>query len=212
MTIPDSLLKPLAYVAFVIFLIDLLFAYGMYDKWANPLTLTPHATRPDFLLINTRLYLEEDYERSITSLRNALEVLRQLRNEADEESKTLMDPAYAELKGIYLGMSNAAPEAARLNNACIEMLLSLTFLQVKTAESYLQKGDLERTKKSLRFAMLHVKHALLFSKGAKKYHEVTIYSEMDAIVKDPHLTPDHIDEKLKWVMEHIRNLEGPLGH
>ena len=207
------MLKPLAYIAFVVFLIDVLLAYGMYDKWANPLILTQTAIKPDFLLTNTRLYLdEENHERSLLSLEDGIAVIRQLQRHAHPQSQELIDQALTELEGIYLSLYHKEPEHELLNEACINMLLALTHTQVKAAVYFLDQGEIQKVRKSLRFGMFHVKNALSFSRGLKKSYEISIYTEMDEVVKNHHLTGEQVREKLSYVLARIEKLEVGLHH
>lgn len=185
-----------------------MFAFGKYMQWKNPMLLTQEAITPDFLLKNARLYIEEDaHDRSIRSLEDGIAFIQKINAEVDPESQEVITPAVKDLIAVHQLMKEDIFDLETLNEQCVQMLLALTFAQVKLAEDLIEKAEMGKAEKSIRFGMSHIKNALLLSSGTKKNDEVGIYSELNKIIKDPHMSKEEIKEILQGVLTAIKNLE-----
>lgn len=200
-------MRILAYIGLTFFLFSVFYGIEYYIEETQPTVLTDQVIQPDIFLANTRLYYEEAApQRSMTQLKLAIQALKELKREVDEESKKKINASILTLEEHYQKMEEGRFRLYAFNEAAIKALNALTYLELKATEKYVEQDDIESSKIALRYAMRHVKNALSFSRGQKKDYEVVIYSQMDSIVASNEFTNKEIILKLEAMIEDLDNL------
>lgn len=200
-------LKAAGYIFFLLFVFAILYLSGRYIHVTKPAVLTEDAVKPDMLLLNSKIYFQEDaHKRSISHLRNAIDAIRDLEQELDEESKAKVDHSLDQLEAIYEEMSHEEFNIKHLNEASVKALNALTYAELKLTEHYVDSDELDNARVALKHGMLHVKNALKFAEGLKKEYEIHIYHEMDSLIANDQLSDREILRKLERMIEDLDNL------
>ncbi|MFT4833436.1 MAG: hypothetical protein ACI83W_001361 [Marinoscillum sp.] len=201
-------MRALGYIIFVTVILLTFHFVGTFHKNTSPSTLNEEAVKPDLLLSNSRQYYSErSRRRSLHQLSMAIEAIRKIEQDMDDESKTKVDAAVAELDEIRREMSHESFDLEHLNKASIRALNALTYAELKVTEHFVESHETDKAKVALKYGMVHIKNALMYASGSKKDYELKIYEEMDSVLSDGKLTEKEIIEKLELIIEELDNLE-----
>lgn len=174
----------------------------------TPVLLTKRALFPNFHMENAKLYLhEENLDRSIYELGTSIFEIERIKVKVDPKSRVMIELALKDLRDVYTRMKNNDVNMGLLDRACVEMLLALSFAQVKSAEYFVGQKQLEKSRKSLKNGMYHIKRALRISEGTYKDNEINVYTEMNEIVSNRKLSEKEINKKLKFILKEIQELD-----
>lgn len=185
-----------------------LFMASIYFSRTKPIILTTEAIIPDLLLLNSKLYIQEEfYTRSYVNLERAIKKIKRIKSQADPDSQVHIERALIDLEKVNKDMRFGNFSSEDLKASCILALNALTYAQIKLAEEYVLSNEVQKARRSLINGMLHVKNALVFSEGSKKENEINIYIEMNSIVQDDQLTDKTIIAKLEEMLHELEDLE-----
>lgn len=197
-------MKLLGYLSVVIIFFGTLYIIDHFQGHDKPAIITEDAVEPDLHLSNSKLYFQEHaHERSLQQLRSAIDAIREIEQEIDEESKNKVEKAVQELEVIYDEMSHGNFDMEKFNDASVKALNALTYAELKITEHFVESHDQAKAKLALKYGMLHVKNALMFSQGKKKEYEIHIYSEIDSLVENQALTDAEVIEKLEAMLQEL---------
>lgn len=174
---------------------------------SEPTTLTNEVIEPDILLSNSRTYFEQDaYHRSMEHLARAIEAIKRIEQDIDEDSKYKVDMAINGLNDIYRSMSQDTFNIDQLNNASIKALNALTFAELKVTEHFVESHELNKAQVALHYGILHIKNALTFAQGYKKEYEIKIYKELDSLIENHHLSDEELIKKLEHMIGELDDI------
>lgn len=201
-------MRALSYIATLVVLFSVFFAARFYFQISRPATLTQEAIRPSIHLVNSKLYFEEDnYKRSLKELERGIEEIEGLKTAIHPASEEKINEALAELQRVYENALDKDISKDQINQASVDMLLALTYSQVKAAKAFIEEQKQKKCRQALRYAMYHIKNALILSEGTKKDYEVQIYAEMNEVVKNYRLTADDITDLIGRILADLEASE-----
>ena len=201
-------MKLISYLGVIAFFFLLMYGIGYFIDREKPATLTHEAVDPDILLSNSKAYIEEHArERSLFHLDQAIQSIKEIEQDMDEESKKRVDESIRELEIVFNEIRDDNFEMKDLNNACIKALNALTYAEIKVSEHFIESDQLDKAKLAMKYGMLHVKNALMFSEGTKKEYEVTIYAEMDSSIENKHMSKKEIIALMERMLVELDSLD-----
>lgn len=191
--------KGVLYLLIVVILVAVMITIPKFFKSADPL-------KTDFYLDNSKVYLlrEYDYERSHAQLTKAIESMRELEKELDEESKFIIETSIKDLDKVSLEIENKELSKADLNAAYAKALDALTYAEIKVSEHLLEENASKDAIIALKYGMVHLKNALKYSDSEElKNFEMHIYEELDSIIENSTLDHDQMKKKLDHLLEEL---------
>lgn len=194
-------------ILYFIIMIVVFGGFALYTKVlddSKPALLTEQAVEPDLLLDNSKFYLKEHaYERSLDQLDQAINAIREIELDLDEESKRILEYSIAELELVRKEMEMDSLVTEDLNEAFSDALNALTIAELKISEILLQQNHPKDALVALKYGMYHVKHALKYSQGEKKEYEIHIYQEIDELLENNTLSEAEMIEKLEAMIHEL---------
>lgn len=199
-------MRALSYITVILIFFNVLFAFRFFYQNNTPITLTQEAIKPSIHLVNSKLYFEENnYNRSVEELKNGILEIEALIKYLRPASKEKVIYALDNLRNVYQKARGNRLPKDQINEASTNMLLSLTYIQVKAAGYFVAEGEQESSRTALRYAMYHIKSALILSEGTKKEYEIQIYAEMNEIIKNRELSSSEIELRIAHVESQLEN-------
>ena len=173
----------------------------------KPIPLTGEAIDPDLLLSNSRTYVKEHaYGRSIENLDLAIDAIRNIEGDLDEESTRLLEEAVADLELIKQELLGDSLSIDDLNISYSEALNALTEIEVKVTKALIESDQGTKAMVALRYGMMHLKNTLKYTQGAKKDYEIHIYEEIDSLLDNKDVSHDEMLEKLNHIIGELDSL------
>lgn len=171
---------------------------------SEPRTVTHEAINPDLHLISSKVYAEEHaYNRSIMHLDKAIEAILDIEQEIDEDGKSTVEKAIRRLEIVRNEILHDSLSMQDMNRAFIDILNALTYAEIKVTERYIKSKDVKRAKVALKYATLHIKNAIKFSRGQARIYEMHLYSELDSIIENNDLSDEQIIARLDHMLTEI---------
>ena len=167
-------------------------------------TLDP--LKPDFYLDNSKVYLlrEYDYERSHAQLAKAIESMRELEKELDEQGKFIIETSIKDLYKISREIESKELSKADLNAAYAKALDALTYAEIKISEHLLEENSSKDAIIALKYGMVHLRNALKYSDSEElKNFEMHIYEELDSLIDNKSLSHDEMKKKLDHLLDEL---------
>lgn len=167
-------------------------------------TLDP--LKPDFYLDNSKVYLlrEYDYERSHAQLAKAIESMRELEKELDEQGKFIIETSIKDLHKISREIESKELSKADLNAAYAKALDALTYAEIKISEHLLEENSSKDAIIALKYGMVHLRNALKYSDSEElKNFEMHIYEELDSLIDNKSLSHDEMKKKLDHLLDEL---------
>lgn len=191
--------KGVIYLIIVVLLVTGLIFIPRFFKSADPL-------KTDFYLDNSKVYLlrEYDYERSHTQLKKAIESMRELEKDLDEESKFILETSIKDLNKVSEEIENKELSKADLNAAYAKALDALTYAEIKISEHLLEENSSKDAIIALKYGMVHLRNALKYSDSDDlKNFEMHIYEELDSLIENKNISHDEMKKKLDHLLEEL---------
>jgi hypothetical protein len=178
--------------------------YLLPDK---PAPLSSQAVDPDLHFRNSRAYVKDhSYDRSMDHLDEAIEAIREIEGDLDEESRILLEEAVADLEIVRKELAGDSLRLEDMNVAYSEALNALTEVEVKVTKALLQDDRGDEARLALKYGMYHLKNTLKFTQGKKKDYEIHIYEEIDSLLENKSLSHDEMMRKLDHIIEELDSL------
>ncbi|MAE87374.1 MAG: hypothetical protein CMB80_31865 [Flammeovirgaceae bacterium] len=195
-----------SYVAILLISYAALHLTSMVINHSEPVTVTSDAIDPDLFLKNSsKYYNSAAHNRSMEQLLKAIKAIEKIEQEIDEDSRKIVDFAVTDLKEIYSEMRHDTFDINKLNKASVKALNALTYAELKVTEHFVESQDLNNAKIALDYSMLHIKNALRFSEGVTKEYEIKIYSELDSLIQNKHLSDEELIARIQQMLEELDN-------
>mgnify|MGYP001791945953 CR=1 FL=1 len=191
--------KGILYLIIVVILVVGLITIPKFYKSLDPL-------KTDFYLDNSKVYLlrEYDYERSHAQLTKAIESMRELEKELDEQGKFIIETSIKDLDKISEEFENKELSKADLNAAYAKALDALTYAEIKISEHLLEENSSKDAIIALKYGMVHLRNALKYSDSEElKNFEMHIYEELDSLIDNKSLSHDEMKKKLDHLLEEL---------
>ena len=199
--------RGVAYFLMIVVLFGGLYAFQKYRKETEIALLTEEAVKPDLLLDYTKLYLKEDaYDRSLAQLNKAIDAIRNIEADLDEESKRILEVSIDDLEKVKMEMEMDSLVNEDLNIAFSKALNALTIAELKISEVLIKTDHPRDAIVALKYGMLHVKNALQYSEGKRKEYEIQIYEEIDSLLDNKSLTEEEMIMRLETMIAELDTL------
>jgi tetratricopeptide (TPR) repeat protein len=181
-------------------------------KSNNPPAITNEAIVADILLVNSKIYLDEgSVERGKEKLDKAIEKIQLLKAAYDDESIKHIDIGIEKLMEIDQQLEGKVINISLINDGYILMLNALTYAQIREAELYFEQDEYLNARKSLKYALTHIRNAIKLTDDAKLESEVRIYTEIDEIIENDKMEKEVIIFMLEKMLDELENLEIQLS-
>ncbi|MCR9250827.1 MAG: hypothetical protein NXI20_10395 [bacterium] len=165
------------------------------------------ALKPDLLLSNSKYYVQEHaYDRSLHHLDLAIQAMRKIEEQLDDEGVSILEGSIDKLMVIHKEIEDDSLSLSDMDYAFSRALDALTFAELKVSELLLETDHDEQAIVALKYGMLHLKNALRFSSGHKKDYEIHIYDEIDSLLASKSLTHDEIKVRLEHLISELDEL------
>lgn len=191
--------KGILYLIIAVVLVVGMITIPKFYKSLDPL-------KTDFYLDNSKVYLlrEYDYERSHAQLVKAIESMRELEEELDEQGKFIIETSIKDLDKISEEIENKELSKADLNAAYAKALDALTYAEIKISEHLLEENSSKDAIIALKYGMVHLRNALKYSDSEElKNFEMHIYEELDSLIDNKSLSHDEMKKKLDHLLEEL---------
>ncbi|MEL6559028.1 MAG: hypothetical protein AAFQ94_12645 [Bacteroidota bacterium] len=191
--------KGILYLIIVVLLVVGMITIPKFYKSLDPL-------KTDFYLDNSKVYLlrEYDYDRSHAQLAKAIESMRELEKELDEQGKFIIETSIKDLDKISEEIENKELSKADLNAAYAKALDALTYAEIKISEHLLEENSSKDAIIALKYGMVHLRNALKYSDSEElKNFEMHIYEELDSLIANKSLSHDEMKKKLDHLLEEL---------
>ena len=194
------------------YLLVILVAFGgLYAiKMVNSkeiISLTHKAVDPDLLLSNSRTYYKEDaYGRSISNLKQAIETIRAIEADIDEQGKALLEEVIGDLEIVLSELEGDSLSLDDLNISYSEALNALTEAELKVTRVLLESDHDGQAIVALKYGMMHLKSTLKYTEGKKKEYEIHIYEEIDSLIQNKSMPHDQMIKKIDEIMTELDSL------
>ncbi|RED98015.1 hypothetical protein [Marinoscillum furvescens] len=197
-------MKLIGYISVIVIFFGTLFIIDHYTGHDKPAIISEEAVEPDLHLSNSKLYFQEHaHERSLQQLDAAIDAIREIEQDIDEESRKKVEASVVELEEIKDEMAHGNFDLQKFNDASVKALNALTYAELKITEHFVESHEKSKAKLALKYGMVHVKNALMFSQGKKKEYEIHIYSEIDSLMENQSLTDQEIIDKLESMLKEL---------
>ncbi|MBV6647161.1 MAG: hypothetical protein KI790_17010 [Cyclobacteriaceae bacterium] len=200
-------MKAILNLIFLALILGLLYL-ATYLKNANTsVVLSDEALKPDLLLDNSRLYAKENASgRSLEHLDKAIQAMRRIEEELDEESKEIVEGSIADLHVVYDELAADSLVEEDMNYAFSKALNALTLAELKISEVLILSHHSEEARLALKYGMLHVKNAIRYSSGEKRAYETHLYEEIDSLLEDRSLSNEEIIAQIEHMITELDTL------
>lgn len=184
------------------YILALLIVFGAlysvrFFKSDKPIPLTGQAVDPDLLLSNSRTYVKEHaYGRSLENLDMAINSIRDIEGDLDEESTQLLEEAIRDLELVKQELQGDSLNLNDLNISYSEALNALTEIEIKVTKALLKTDHNHEAMVALKYGMVHLKNTLKYTQGAKKDYEIHIYEEIDSLLENKSISNEEMIQKL----------------
>ena len=144
------------------YIITLLLVFGgLYAikmvKSKNIIPLTYEAVDPDLLLNNSRNYYKEHaYGRSVSNLTQAIQSIRDIEADIDEEGKKLLEEVIGDLEIVKDELEGDSLSLDDLNISYSEALNALTEAELKVTRALLESDHDGEAIVALKYGMMHL--------------------------------------------------------
>ena len=170
-------------ILFIVIGCAIMYSVFHFTEQDSP-TLNDHAVIPDIHLQNVKKYANDhDFDRSRMHLAKAIETMRVIETDVDIHSGEIIEQTIEELERIQPLLKDKTYDTEAVNDAIIHALTALSLAELRVSESYAETNKLHLANIALDYGILHLKHALNFSGGYVHSRELTIYNEMDSLLK-----------------------------
>jgi hypothetical protein len=194
------------YILTLIIVMGALYSIRFF-KSNKPVPLTGQAVDPDLLLSNSRTYVKEHaYGRSIENLDMAINAIRNIEGDLDEESTELLEEAVMDLEVIKLELQGDSLNLDDLNVSYSEALNSLTEIELKVTKALIETDHGDEAMVALKYGMMHLKNTLKYTQGAKKDYEIHVYEELDSLLENKSISHDEMIVKLNHIIRELDSL------
>ncbi len=200
------------YVSFILFIFNVLFAIDAYQTHHLPVSLTNLAREPVVRIFNTKLYYDESArDRSKEELSTTIRQIYLLRDKLhNKDSREVIDMALPSLVQLHYDLK-ADTGNIEMNEHFVKMLLALSYVQVRYAQTACAQRKTAEVHTSLRTAMGIIRRALFLSEGTKRDFEINIYAEMFDLLKTK-VSHEEMEKRLGSILDEIRDLEVSFHH
>ncbi len=200
-------MKGIYYVIFLGLIFVGLFVATLFTNKNEDLVTSEAALKPDLLLSNSKYYVQEHaYDRSLHHLDKAIEAMRKIEEQLDEEGVSILEESIDQLMVIHKEIETDSLSMTDMDDAFSRALDALTFAELKVSEVLLESDHDEQAIIALKYGMMHLKNALRFSSGHKKDYEIHIYDEIDSLLASKTLTHDEIKDRLEHLISELDEL------
>lgn len=195
-------------ILFLGFVLSCFYIYGLIDHSRHAVTVSDDAIRPDLLLENTRLYTREHAkERSLKQLYKAIQAMRNIEDDVDDQGKEAIEVAINDLIGIYEEIQSGQVVEADLRSAFTKAFNALTYAELKVSEVLINTDMKSDAIIALGYGKVHIKNALKFADKEKFEDELRIYTELDSMISSPDMTKEETIRHLNKVLAELDQLQ-----
>ena len=200
------------YVSFILFIFNVLFAIDAYQTHHLPVSLTNLAREPVVRIFNTKLYYDESArDRSKEELSTTIRQIYLLRDKLhNKDSREVIDMALPSLVQLHYDLKSDTGNI-EMNEHFVKMLLALSYVQVRYAQTACAQRKTAEVHTSLRTAMGIIRRALFLSEGTIRDFEINIYAEMFDLLKTK-VSHEEMEKRLGGILDEIRDLEVSFHH
>lgn len=202
-------MRLLGYIGTILFLFSALYImkfFGSSYEQQHP-SLNEHATEPDLLLNNARIYAKDHViNRSLYHLEKAIESIRSLEEDIDLNSSEKMEEAIYKLETIYEEIQQDSLITKDMSKAFEYTLNTLTVAELRVSERYAESNKVHLAKVALKYAQLHLKNALNYSDSPNSVLEYHVYVEIDSMINADPMPAVLITEKIDRLIEEMDDL------
>ncbi|MBE62522.1 MAG: hypothetical protein CMB89_09200 [Flammeovirgaceae bacterium] len=204
-------LRFLAYIGTLAFLLSGLSVVHMFDfsyESQHP-TLNEESISPDVHLQNAIHYTKKDadYTRSLYHIDQAIQSIKYLETDIDNNTNEIVDEAVQKLIYIYEQLNKDTLKTKDMNHAFEFALTSLTLAELRISERYAESNNMKLSRVALKYAQLHLKHALGYTveEDARNY-EKHLQQEIDSLLANYDEAPVLITERIDLLINEIDSL------
>jgi len=198
------------YLGTLLFLFSAFYVVGLFDVSysSDHSSLNNDAVEPDLYMSNARHYAREDMvvERSLKHIDRAIEAIRKIENDIDENSKAEVDAAIENLDRVYNEILADSVISQDMNKAFEFALNTLALAELRVSEKYAESNNTDQAKVALKYAQMHLKSAGQYANLPNLDKEHHVYYEIDSLIKVGSMAPVLIVEKIDHMIAEMDTL------
>lgn len=172
------------------------FAGQERKKRADHPTLSSLAAEPDSYLKNVEYYEEQErHNQSAFNLEEAIQSIWKLEKDVDEASFERLQSAIKRLEVAHKSIIRDSADMNDLRSTFEYTLNNLAHAELEISEMYAETNHMREANIALKYAMLHVKNAMLFhhsfwsGDGEQLAIEKQVFNEMDSLMNNNSISP-----------------------
>jgi hypothetical protein len=198
--------KGVTYFLTLVALFGALYVISLF-KEDKPAPLSDKAISPDMLLGNSRMYIKErNHKRGLVHLAMAIDAIRKIEADLDDDSKQLLEDAIFDLEKVYHEIEVDSLSIKDLNISYSEALNALTLAELKVSEALIDHGDDHDALVALQYGIVHLKNALKYTEGEKLEREIQIIQEIEDLIANKDMTREQKIEEMQRIEAELDSL------
>lgn len=185
---------------FIAVLVIVLFP-GKDSRTIHPM-VNDLAVQPDQMLVKAKDYLA-DNQVCVAYVERAIESMRLLEEDADEESNLVIEAAIHDLQLLEKELLSNPADGERIDHAFLNALNSLAIAQIRESEEYLAEKNYAASKAAVKYATKHIECALQFSNANELLKEKEFEAQLTTLAFDHSIPDDQLVAKMEEVVEEM---------
>lgn len=199
-----------AFVAGASLLFYLFFTNGEDNKEVENPTLSEKAILADSYLKNVAYYSSTDRkEKSAQNIRKAIETIKDLEMDVDVASYDRLEVSIEELEKIEKLIWSGQVDKKEMQNAFEKALNNLARSEMEVSEMYSETNQMDIAKRTLKYAKIHIKNAMLFHENFQQNDslqlaiESHVFDEIDSLLKNKSISPIQFSLTLDKIIDEM---------
>lgn len=183
------------YIGFIVLVCSLtyFFTQSNLNYQDEHISLNDKNLNTDLYLSNTRHFIKEKaLDRGLFHLEKAITSLQNFEEDIDITSGEQVDKAIEKLNHIKRAIHYDSLNIEDMNAAFSTTLKTLTLAELRVSENYAITNNLDYSLLALKYAKLHLRHALEYANMPERINELKIYAELDSLIKSKKIAPTEV--------------------
>ena len=197
------------YIGFIIIVVLLAYASThsnlMYED--EHISLNDENLDIDLNINNTRHFVKEKaLDRGLFHLDKAITSLQNFEEDIDLQSGEQVEKAISNLNIIKRELQVDSLNIEDMNTAFAITLKTLTLAELRVSENYALTNNLEYSLLALKYAKLHLRHALEYANMPERANELKIYAELDSLIESKEIAPTEVMIRIDKIIKEMNIL------
>lgn len=201
------------YLLTVVGLALIIYVPSQFGYESDHPSLNVEADFPDAYFKNVKYYANENrYESSIYHLEKAINSIRRIETDMDDESIDLLERAILKLETVKHELLDDSLNQKGMYHSFEYALNTLALTELKVSEMYAETNQRDFARMAIKHAKLHMRNAMLFE-NSLWFDEVNhleiekhVFYELDSLVENNSISPVELTKKINSIIAEMDQL------